>query len=74
MRTLLFAVLLSSCSPATRAIGRCPTLPTLAVDFAIATVGLGASVYRYGNGTYETPILFTSAMGVALAANLSECR
>jgi len=71
----LLLVLLCSCSPATRIAGRCPTLPTLAVDFTIASVGLGASVMRYGVGhPAETPILFSSAMLVALAANLSECR
>lgn len=75
---ILAALLLCAqfaCSPITRASGRCPTLPTLAVDFTIASVGLGASVARLHVGhPAETPILFSSAMLVALAANLSECR
>jgi len=75
MLLLILVAWLSACSPATRIAGRCPTLPTLAVDFTIATVGLGASVARFGVGhPAETPILFSSAMLVALAANLSECR
>lgn len=71
---LLLAWLQSGCSPAIRATGRCPTLPTLAADFVISSALLGASVARLDGHPAETPILFSSAMLVGLAANLSECR
>lgn len=67
--------LLCACSPANRAIGRCPTLPTLLVDGAIATAGLVVAVDRYNHQDDVGALAWMSgALAVAIAANLSECR
>lgn len=73
MRALAIAALVA-CSPAYyAATGRHATGATLAVDFALASVGLAASVARYNAGdTAGTVILFSSAMGVGLAASMTE--
>lgn len=75
---LRLAITLSflGCSPAySAATGRCATTATLVADFVIASVGLAGSVAAYNDDRPLTSVLlFTGAMGVALAANLSACR
>lgn len=64
-----------ACSPLHYAKnGKCATTTTLVADFVIAGALLGVSVQRYGEAREEGQALAlaTAAMGVALAANLSE--
>lgn len=68
--------LLVACSPITRyGLKRCPALAPQAADVAATGVGLIISVDAYTNHDNLTAALSAGvAMGIAVLANVSECR
>ena len=76
MRGALLCLVLSACTPITRVgLKRCPALPPMLADFIAASVAMGVSVDAYTKGDNQTAAISASvAMGIGLAAAVSECK
>ena len=73
---LLLSLALASCAPTQRyAMKRCPTVYASLVDFTISATALALSALAYNAQQYGRAAANAGVgMGVALAANVAECR